>query len=85
MRNISEVLQFVRDTVPNTIDKYSVFLGRLNKLQSDICYTAPEAMRDRWVQLGYICQEFIGNYKDTPWEINIRNKFQESPENQLER
>ena len=86
MRSISEVLQFVRETVPNTIDNYSTFTKRLDTLQTDICYTAPEAMSSRWRQLSGICQEFIAKYNGTPWEIEIRNKFQENvEENQLDR
>ena len=76
MARIGETIEHIMNTVPSSINHYSTFIARLKSIKNDIQYTAPEAMRSRWIALGSLCQQFIAPYRGESWETEIRNKIQ---------
>ncbi len=71
MRNICEVIARIKAEVPAG---YTSCIAQLDKLSSDVRYTAPEAMRDCWIKLCWILSEELPDpmNRDAPeWAYKI--------------
>lgn len=69
-RPIWDVCQAIKNIIPSTLIKKPQIVAKIEKVERDAGYTAPEAMYIRWEQLVRVLQEEIGPPK-LEWQLTI--------------
>lgn len=75
MRNILEVIGQMQKEIP--LNEEDFHIG-INNVANSVAYTAPELIRDRWVDLARILGAYMPDRNNLePWQVKIADIFED--------